>query len=109
MTEPSENTTTTNLKKYLWRFMPTDAKAETMAPDAPTTLSTKARTASISLNWTAPDDEDIESYTILRNDGKEWNTIGRNDTITSFTERVLVASTVTKYGLPAFMMVTGTS
>ncbi len=86
MTEPSENTTTTNLKKYLWRFMPTDAKAETMAPDAPTALSTKARTASISLNWTAPDDEDIESYTILRNDGKEWNTIGRNDTITSFTD-----------------------
>ncbi len=86
MSAPSEGLSESKLKGYLWRFMPADAKAETMAPNAPTSLKAKPRNGSIELSWTAPSNEDLESYTILRNDGTEWNTIGRNITTTNFID-----------------------
>ncbi len=82
MDPPTANMTDVNLKKYLWRFMPIDAKAEVVAPAAPTSLSAVRRPASITLNWAAPADEDLASYTVVRGevmaDGTvEWNTIAR--------------------------------
>ena len=90
---PAEDITPTNLKKYLWRFMPIDAKAETNAPEAPTQLSTKQHTNSVELAWTAPTDDDALTYILLRAekpmaDGVyiEYNTIGRNITGTTFID-----------------------
>lgn len=86
MDAPAANITEANHKKYLWRFMPIDAKAEVVAPAAPTNLSAVRRPNSITLNWAAPADEDLESYTVLRGDvdvnapddtAIEWNTIAR--------------------------------
>lgn len=94
--KPADDITEANLKKYLWRFMPTNAKAETTAPVAPTQLAAKQRTASIELSWTASTSSDAASYTIIRgeapSDGEanaqviEWNTIGRNIEGTSFLD-----------------------
>ncbi|MBR1520011.1 MAG: RICIN domain-containing protein [Bacteroidaceae bacterium] len=91
---PTAETTEANLKKYLWRFQPTDAKAETNAPAAPTGLKAKQRVGSIELEWTAPTDDDVACYTILRGvkteDGStDWNTVGRNDTLTTFIDNTV--------------------
>lgn len=95
---PDESTTTSNLKKYLWRFMPLDAKADTKAPEAPSGLSAKQRIGSVELSWTAPTDDDALTYTILRSelsafDGSpiEYNTIGRGDTLTTFIDNTAIA------------------
>lgn len=92
---PTESTTDNMRNRYLWRFMPTDAKAETTAPAAPTELAAKQRPASIELSWVAPADEDLASYTVIRGElsGVEWNTIGRNITQTSFVDNTVVAGT----------------
>lgn len=100
--EPDSNTSDSELKKYLWRFLPTDVKTPSLtvlkAPEAPTALYAKQRNGSIELNWTAPADDDVTSYTILRaeepaTEGEqiEYNTIGRNDTLTTFTDNTVVA------------------
>ncbi len=93
---PTESTTESELKKYLWRFLPTDAKAPITtvlkAPDAPTSLYARQRPASIELFWTAPESEEKITYTILRaqepeDEGvAEYNTIGRNVEQTSFVD-----------------------
>lgn len=83
---PDANTKENELKKYLWRFMPVDAKAETDAPAAPTSLSARQRPSSIELKWNAPTDEDLASFTILREVDGEWNTIAREDTLTMFVD-----------------------
>ena len=92
---PTESTTDAIRKRYMWRFMPLEAKAETNAPAAPTSLSAKQRNGSVELSWMAPADEDVASYTILRGtvngDETEWNTIGRNDTLTTFIDNTAVA------------------
>ncbi len=86
MNEPQPGIQTSVQKRYLWRLMPVDAAAEVKAPAAPTELKAKANSASIRLSWTAPEDEDLASYTILRSDEDGWNTIGRNDTLTTFLD-----------------------
>ena len=93
---PTESTTEAIRKRYMWRFMPLEAKAETNAPAAPTALSAKQRIGSVELSWMAPADDDVESYTILRGEKVdegviEWNTIGRNDTLTTFLDNTAVA------------------
>ena len=92
---PTEKTTDAIHKRYMWRFMPLDAKAETTAPAAPAALSAKQRIGSVELSWTAPADDDVASYTILRGivgkDGTEWNTIGRNVTQTTFIDNTVIA------------------
>jgi len=100
---PSSLTTADNLKKYLWRFQPTDAKAETTPPAAPTNLEAKANSASIALRWTAPEDNGPLTYTILRGETPsdaqvtEWNTIGRNDTLTTFIDNTAMAGRLYTY------------
>ena len=92
---PTEKTTDAIRKRYMWRFMPLDAKAETNAPAAPTNLVARQRIGSVELSWTAPADDDVASYTILRGvvNGEEieWNTIGRNDTQTTFLDNTAAA------------------
>lgn len=90
MNAPADNTSLAILKRYLWRFQPIDSKAEITAPEAPTALKAKSRTASIELTWTKPSDEDLASFTILRADDKGWNTIGRNVTDSVFTDNTAI-------------------
>lgn len=97
---PASDIKESDLKKYLWRFMPTNAKAETTAPKAPTMLTAKQRPASIELSWTASESTDAASYTVIRgetpSDGEmnaqfiEWNTIGRNIEGTSFLDNTAI-------------------
>lgn len=97
---PAGDIKESDLKKYLWRFMPTNAKAETTAPKAPTMLTAKQRPASIELSWTASESTDAASYTVIRGetppDGEmnaqviEWNTIGRNIEGTSFLDNTAI-------------------
>lgn len=90
---PSATATDITLKRYLWRFMPVDAEAEAQAPDAPVMAEARRRAGSIELTWTAPADDDPLTYNIIRGevndeDGEvsDWNTIGRNDAMTSFVD-----------------------
>lgn len=90
---PSASTTANTLKSYRWRFMPIDAPTEKKAPAAPTSVTAKQRTASIELSWTAPADEDLASYTIIRGEGDEWNTIARGLTTTAFVDNNVTPGT----------------
>lgn len=96
-TPPADDAKASEINKYLWRFLPTDVKTPALtvltAPAAPTNLAAKQRAGSVELNWVAPADEDVISYTILRaekpaNEGQvaEYNTIGRNVTSTTFID-----------------------
>lgn len=87
---PTSSTSETQLKKYMWRLMPTDATAETTAPSAPTGLTATAQSGSIRLNWNAISEANA-TYTILRSDAGEWNTIGRAVSGTSFVDNTAQA------------------
>ena len=97
MSAPSEGIADAALKRYLWKFMPVDAKAESTPPDVPKDLKAKGRTGCVELTWTEPADEDLKSFTILRFDGKEWNTIGRNIEGTTFYDNSALAGTEYTY------------
>lgn len=81
-------TTTTDRKLQLWRFIPENGTVDSSAPGAPTDLTATAHAASVTLDWTAPTDDDIASYVIVRGeaDGSRWSTIARGITTTSFTD-----------------------
>jgi hypothetical protein len=83
---PTPQTTSTNLKKYKWRFQPIDSKNDTKVPEAPTGLQATAQTGSVRLDWEAVADNDPICYNVLRGENGEWNTIGRNDTLTTFVD-----------------------
>lgn len=88
---PADNATDTQKAKYLWRFIPENVRPDVTAPKAPTELSAKAQNGSIALSWTAPADADLDSYTILRAENGEWNTIGRGVKETSFIDNSAIA------------------
>ncbi len=94
---PTANATTNTLKKYLWRFQPTDSKAETTAPKVATDIYARQRPGSIQLFWTAPTDNDPITFTILREADGEWNTIGRNISGDSFIDNTVVAGKTYRY------------
>ncbi len=75
-------------KLQMWRFIPADATVENVAPAAPTGLTAAAHAASVDLTWTAPADNDVASYIIVRGDtdGSNWSTIARGVNETSFTD-----------------------
>lgn len=83
---PAADAKESEIKKYLWRFMPVDAKAEVKAPGAPSSLAARQRMASIELSWAAPADEDLASYTVLRESNGEWNTIARQIASPAFVD-----------------------
>ena len=101
MDAPAENISESNLKKYLWRFQPTDSKADTNVPEVPTNIGARQRPGSIQLTWTAPTDNDPLTYTVLRKEDGEWNTIGRNISGTVFTDNTVVAGKQYSYKLKA--------
>lgn len=110
---PTSSTKESEQKKYLWRFQPTDAKAEIVAPKEPTALSAKQRSGSVELNWTAPEEDIIydgaASYIVLRgektgaseDDVLEWSTIGRNIKSTSFIDNTAIAGHKYSYKIVA--------
>ena len=83
---PAEGISESNLKKYLWRFQPTDSKAETSAPAPPTNLQARQRIGSIQISWIEATDSDPLTYTVLRKENGEWNTIGRNISGSTFID-----------------------
>lgn len=102
---PTEKTTETELKKYLWRFQPLNSKPDALAPRVPTDLCAKQRVGSIELNWTEPVTstayDGAVSYIVLRGETKgentEWNTIGRVDSTTTFCDNTAIEGTPYKY------------
>jgi len=98
---PAEDISETDLKKYLWRFQPTDTKVDVVAPAGPTNVVARQRAGSIQLTWTAPADKDPLTYTVLRKADGEWNTIGRNISGTVFTDNTVVAGKQYSYKLKA--------
>ncbi len=93
---PNGTETEAILNRYLWRFMPQDAKIDIVAPEAPTGLAARQRANSIELSWIAPADEENASYTVLRGivdengNATEWNTIARQITAAAFIDNSVV-------------------
>lgn len=104
---PASTASEKELEKYLWRFMPVNAKAETNAPAAPAELVAKQRVGAIELSWTAPADEDVVSYIVIRSvvadDGSlvDASTIGRNISDTKFVDNTAVAGVNYAYEVKA--------
>lgn len=107
MNAPTGSTSEKELEKYLWRFMPTDAKAETTAPAAPASVTAKQRAGSIALSWAASTDEDAASYIVIRrevaDDGSliNANTIGRNIEVTEFVDNTALPNISYSYEVKA--------
>lgn len=79
--------TFTGAENQQWRFIPTDAAPEKVAPSAPTQLQATAQPSSVRLDWTASESQDVVSYTILRSeDGTEFYAVANEVTGTSFTD-----------------------
>ena len=85
---PTASTSASQLKKYMWRLMPTDATAEQTAPATPEGLAEGAVTsASASITWTAVTGESkAVTYNVLRQDANGWNTIARLQSGTTYTD-----------------------
>lgn len=101
-TPPAADASPSEQKKYLWRFLPTDAKTPALSvltpPNAPTDIYAKQRPGSIQLFWTEPAAEEPITYTILRAEKPteeggvaEYNTIGRNIASNSFVDNTAMA------------------
>ena len=99
---PAADASPSEQKKYLWRFLPTDAKTPALSvltpPNAPTGIYAKQRPGCIQLFWTGPAAEELITYTILRAEKPteeggvaEYNTVGRNIASNSFVDNTAVA------------------
>ena len=79
---------TVNGEEYQkWKFLPVNAKPDTRKPGTPTELSATAHNASVELNWVAPTDKDIKSYTVLRSeDGEKFITLCNQVDTTCFVD-----------------------
>ncbi len=86
-----------------WRFLPVDAPVEFDAPEAPQNLSSTAYKVSIRLDWDAPSDEDVSSYTIFRSESADgdYNTIARNVTTTAYVDNTIEAGKTYYYKVKA--------
>lgn len=75
-------------KHQQWRFIPTDAAPDLIAPDSPTDVEVKANSCSVSLKWTPSGAKDVASYTILRSqaDADDFYTIATNVEGCEFTD-----------------------
>ncbi len=100
---PTSKTGDNELKKYLWRLMPTDATAEQTAPATPAGLAEGAVTASsASISWSAVTGESkAVTYNVLRQDANGWNTIARCQSETSFTDAKVEAGKGYRYKVQA--------
>lgn len=100
---PTGKTGAQELKKYLWRLMPTDAVAEQTAPAVPDGVTASAvGTASVELSWTAVTGEaKAVTYNVLRQDADGWNTIARLVEGTGFTDTKVEAGKAYNYMVQA--------
>lgn len=72
-----------------WRFIPTNAAVEFVAPPPPTGVSAVANARSVQLNWTASSAPDFAGYTVLRstNSSGPYEICARGLTTNSFTDK----------------------
>ena len=89
--------------RMLFRFLPIDVEYETAAPAQPSGLTADAHPASVTLSWTANQDEDLEGYMVIRapKGTEEWNTIARKLTTTTFTDNNCRQGTIYIYKVKA--------
>ena len=89
--------------RMLFRFLPIDVEYETAAPAQPLGLTADAHPASVTLTWTANQDEDLEGYMVIRapKGTEEWNTIARKLTTTTFTDNNCRQGTIYIYKVKA--------
>lgn len=100
---PTSKTGANELKKYLWRLMPTDATAEQTAPATPAGLAEGTVNAtSASISWTAVTGESkAVTYNVLRQDANGWNTIARCQSGTTYTDNKVEAGKGYRYKVQA--------
>jgi len=92
---PTSTTLEAVKKKYMWRFQPTDATADTNAPKwGETTISTTSYIGSIKVNWTAIEDTTV-TYNVLRAEKSDgaFNTIARSLKSNSFIDNNAILGT----------------
>lgn len=72
-----------------WRFIPTNAAVEFVAPPPPTGLAAVANARSVQLNWIASSAPDFAGYTVLRstNSGGPYEICARGLTTNTFTDK----------------------
>ncbi len=90
-------------KTFLWKFIPVGEACEQVDPAIPTGLTATAQTASIRLDWTANQDEDIASYIVVRAEKSDslFNTVGRDITGTAFVDNTVEQGTEYIYKIKA--------
>lgn len=85
-----------------WRFLPVGVKYDEKAPAAPTNLSATPQSQSVRLTWTAPADEDVATYTILRStDQTTWHVINQGITTTMYVDNTTLPETTYYYKVRA--------
>ena len=94
---------TANPERQLWRIIPTDAECELVPPAKPVGLTATPHSASVELSWTANQETDLDSYTIVRSvRGKnQWNTIARQLRQTQFTDNTCLPGNEYEYRVKA--------
>lgn len=71
----------------LWRILESGKDFDTTAPQTPTELKATANSNAVELSWTAPSDNDVTSYTVLRSTREgEYNTIARDVKTTAYKD-----------------------
>ena len=75
-------------EKQMWRFIDAKAEYDRIMPATPTRLEAVAQPASILLSWNGVEDDDLDSYDILRTEKgtEDWNTIARGLKDTCFID-----------------------
>jgi hypothetical protein len=72
-----------------WRFIPTNAAVEFVAPAAPTGLSAVANARSVQLSWNTNSESDLGGYSVLRatNAAGPFEIVARGLTTNTFTDK----------------------
>lgn len=83
-----QQTNETLHKRQLWRLLPVDTDYETTAPAQPQGLTATPSSASVTLEWRANGEDDLDGYMILRADKatETWNTIARRVSGTRYVD-----------------------
>lgn len=84
--EPTDRTSEDELKKYMWRLLPSEAPAKINTPAMPNGLKAgEASANAVSMSWNASEEANT-TYTVLRLDENGWNTVARQLSEPSFTD-----------------------
>jgi len=79
----------TGTPDHEWRFIPTNAAVEFVAPAAPTLVTATANAVSVQLNWKTNSEADLAGYTVLRatNSGGPYEIVARGLPNNAFTDK----------------------